>query len=65
MPRVSGQVVRQCTGASRVQGRSQLEIGDRASAEAHREHVAHVHDPGGVETQRLVERRRALPSGER
>ena len=47
-----------------VQERSQLEIGDRARAEAHQEHVAHVRDAGDVETQRLVERRR-LPSGER
>eukprot|EP00964_Phaeocystis_antarctica_P039603 scaffold22650_cov55-Phaeocystis_antarctica.AAC.4 len=29
---------------------------------AHLEHVAHVHDAGRVEAQRLVERRRGLPS---
>ena len=29
---------------------------------AHPEHVAHVRDAGGVEAERLVERRRALPS---
>ena len=32
---------------------------------AHREHVAHVRDAGGVEAQRLVERRRFLPRIER
>ena len=51
MPRVYWEVVGQCAGASSVQGTSQLEIGDRARAEAHREHVAHVRDAGGVETQ--------------
>eukprot|EP00964_Phaeocystis_antarctica_P031103 scaffold17599_cov43-Phaeocystis_antarctica.AAC.2 len=29
---------------------------------AHEEHVAHVRDAGRVEAERLVERRRALPS---
>eukprot|EP00964_Phaeocystis_antarctica_P058136 scaffold34462_cov56-Phaeocystis_antarctica.AAC.5 len=32
---------------------------------AHLEHVAHVHDAGGVEAQRLAERRRVLPRVER
>eukprot|EP00964_Phaeocystis_antarctica_P090309 scaffold57751_cov63-Phaeocystis_antarctica.AAC.4 len=32
---------------------------------AHVEHVAHVRDAGGVEAQRLVERRRVLPRVER
>ena len=32
---------------------------------AHREHVGHVRDSGGVEAQRLVERRRVLPRVER
>ena len=50
-------------GASNVQERSQLESGGRARVEAHSEHVAHVGDAGSVETQRLVERRRLLPSG--
>ena len=63
MPRVYWEVVGQCTGAGSVQGRSQLESGGRARAEAHIEHGAHVRDAGGVETQRLVERRRPLPSG--
>ena len=35
-----------------------LEAGRRA----HGEHAIHVRDAGGVEAQRLVERRRALPS---
>ena len=50
-------------GASNVQERSQLESGGRARVEAHSEHVAHVGDAGSVETQRLVELRRPLPSG--
>ena len=50
-------------GASSVQGRIQLEMGGRARAEADKEHVAHVRDARGVETQRLVERRRPLTSG--
>ena len=36
--------------------------GPRARAEAHVEHVAHGRDAGGVQAQRLVEGRRALPS---
>ena len=65
MPRVCGKIMGRCAGASSVQETSQLEIGDRARAEAHIEHGAHVRDAGGVETQRLVERRRTLPSAER
>ena len=38
-------------------------MGPRARAKAHIKHGGHVRDAGGVETQRLVERRRALPSG--
>eukprot|EP00964_Phaeocystis_antarctica_P074482 scaffold45801_cov57-Phaeocystis_antarctica.AAC.2 len=36
-----------------------------AQGGAHAEHVAHVRDAGGVEAQRLVERRRVLPRVER
>ena len=37
----------------------------KALGGAHPEHVAHVRDAGGVEAQRLVKRRRALPRVER
>eukprot|EP00964_Phaeocystis_antarctica_P063590 scaffold38171_cov50-Phaeocystis_antarctica.AAC.10 len=37
-------------------------VGTRACAEPHRKHVVYVCDAGRVEAQRLVERRRALPS---
>ena len=47
--------------ASSVQGRDRLQIRSRARGEAHVEHEAHVCDAGGVEAQRLVERRRVLP----
>ena len=36
-------------------------IGGRAGGGAHVEHLEHARDAGGVEAQRLVERRRALP----
>ena len=52
-------------GARSVQGRARLQIGGRARGGAHREHVAHVCDAGGIEAQRLVERRRVLPRVER
>eukprot|EP00964_Phaeocystis_antarctica_P004951 scaffold2698_cov48-Phaeocystis_antarctica.AAC.3 len=52
-------------GATSVQGRGRLQIGGRARGGAHVEHVAHVRDAGGVEAQRLVQRRRALPRVER
>ena len=39
------------------------ECGQKAKAEAHIEHVAHVCDAGSVQAQLLVERVRALPSG--
>ena len=42
-----------------------FQIGGRAWGRAHVEHVAHVRDAGGVEAQRLVERRRVLPRAER
>eukprot|EP00964_Phaeocystis_antarctica_P045215 scaffold26017_cov39-Phaeocystis_antarctica.AAC.2 len=51
--------------ARSVRGRARLQIGGRARGGAHREHDAHVRDAGGVEAQRLVERRRALPRVER
>ena len=49
-------------GASNKQARARLQVGGRARGRAHREHVAHVRDAGGVEAQQLVERRRGLPS---
>ena len=39
--------------------------GSQGMGRAHVEHVAHVCDAGRVESQRLVERRRVLPSRER
>jgi len=36
--------------------------GPKGTRRAHEEHAAHVCDAGGVEAQRLVEGRRALPS---
>eukprot|EP00964_Phaeocystis_antarctica_P098977 scaffold64895_cov59-Phaeocystis_antarctica.AAC.1 len=48
-------------GARGVQGRARLQFGSRARGGAHVEHGFHVCDAGGVEAQRLVERRRALP----
>eukprot|EP00964_Phaeocystis_antarctica_P064937 scaffold39110_cov45-Phaeocystis_antarctica.AAC.1 len=52
-------------GERGVQGRARLQIGSRARGGAHVEHVAHGRDAGGVEAQRLVERRRVLPRVER
>ena len=52
-------------GARSVQQRARLQIGSRARGGAHGEHVSHVCDAGGVEAQRLVERRRGLPRDER
>jgi len=40
------------------------ECGQKAQAEAHSEHVAHVSDAGGIKAQRLVESSRILPSPE-
>ena len=40
-------------------------LGARRPRGAYPKHVAHVCDAGRVETQRLIERRRALPSRER
>eukprot|EP00964_Phaeocystis_antarctica_P061636 scaffold36844_cov58-Phaeocystis_antarctica.AAC.2 len=48
-----------CT--QRVQGRARLQIRGRARGGAHVEHLPHDCDAGGVEAQRLVERRRDLP----
>ena len=39
--------------------------GQKAQADAHIKHVAHVRDAGGVKAQRLVESFRALPSPKR
>ena len=44
---------------------STAQIGSRARGGAHPEHEAHIYDAGGVEAQRLVERRRLLPRAER
>ena len=52
-------------GASGAQGRGRLQIGSRARGGAHPERLLHGCDVGGVEAQRLVERRRALPRVER
>ena len=52
-------------GASSVQGRARLQIGGRARGGALPEHAVHVCEAGGVEAQRLVERRRPLPSVKR
>eukprot|EP00964_Phaeocystis_antarctica_P094002 scaffold60773_cov44-Phaeocystis_antarctica.AAC.5 len=41
------------------------EVGGRARGGAHAEHCGHVRDAGGVEAQRLIERRRGLPRVER
>ena len=47
-------------GASSVRGRARLQIWARGLGGAHVEHVVHASDAGGVEAQRLVERRRFL-----
>ena len=52
-------------GTSSVQGWGRLQIGGRARRGTHVEHCLHVCDAGGVEAQRLVERRRALPRAKR
>ena len=52
-------------GARSVQARARLQIRGKARGGAHPEHVVHVRDAGGVEAQRLVERRRLLPRVER
>ena len=51
--------------ARSVQGRARLQVGSRPRGGAHVEHVPRGCDAGGVEAQRLVERRRALPRVER
>ena len=38
---------------------------EQGTGGAHPEHEAHINDAGGVEAQRLVERRRLLPRAER
>ena len=58
---VGGQQTVDDRGARSVQGRARLQIGNRAREVGHPEHVAHGRDAGGVEAQRLVERRRVLP----
>ena len=50
-------------GANGVHGgRSDSRLGGQGTRGAHVEHVVHVRDAGRVEAQRLIERRRALPS---
>eukprot|EP00964_Phaeocystis_antarctica_P005379 scaffold2944_cov60-Phaeocystis_antarctica.AAC.2 len=54
------------TGRPEVAGdRGARSIESRARGGAHPEHAVHGCDAGGVEAQRLVERRRALPRVER
>ena len=48
-------------GARSVHARARLQIRGKARGGAHLEHPLHVRDAGGVEAQRLVERRRVLP----
>eukprot|EP00964_Phaeocystis_antarctica_P065502 scaffold39537_cov51-Phaeocystis_antarctica.AAC.1 len=48
-------------GSRSVQARARLQIWSRARGGAHVEHAVHGCDAGGVEAQRLVERRRVLP----
>ena len=51
-------------GASSAQGGPSCGCCWQGTRGAHLKHVLHVCDAGGVEAQRLVERRRALPSRE-
>ena len=46
-----------CTGRARLKA-----VGGQGTRGAHVEHLVHVRDLGRVEAERLVERRRALPS---
>ena len=46
-------------------GRARLKAGGFGTRGAYRKHVAHICDAGGVEAQRLVERRRVLPRVEK
>ena len=46
-----------CTGRARLKA-----VGGQGTRGAHLEHAAHVRDLGRVEAERLVERRRVLPS---
>ena len=49
--------------AAHARGKARLKaVGGQGTRGAHLEHVAHVRDLGGVKAQRLVERRRVLPS---
>ena len=52
-------------GARSVWWRDRLQIRGGARGGAHGEHMDNVRDAGGVEAQRLVERRRGLPRVER
>ena len=49
-------------GTQRAGEGSNVELGQGTRGGAHGEHDDHVRDAGGVEAQRLVERRRGLPS---
>ena len=46
-------------------GKARLKAVGQGTRGAHLEHALHVRDAGGVEAQRLVERRRVLPRVER
>ena len=43
-------------------GRARWKAGGQGTRETHVEHIAHISDAGCLEAQRLVERRRLLPS---
>ena len=65
---VYGSARREAAGdnrASSVQRRARVQIGGRPRGGAHLKHGMHFRDAGGVEGQRLVERRRFLPRVER
>eukprot|EP00964_Phaeocystis_antarctica_P151724 scaffold119389_cov48-Phaeocystis_antarctica.AAC.2 len=62
----SGGTRRWTTAAHAVcRGGRDCRLGRRAGGGAHVEHVVHGCDAGGVEAQRLIERRRVLPTVER
>eukprot|EP00964_Phaeocystis_antarctica_P107203 scaffold71964_cov85-Phaeocystis_antarctica.AAC.1 len=49
-------------GKQRVQREPNWTVGRQGMRGAHVEHLVHVRDAGGIEAQRLVERKRTLPS---
>ena len=61
--RVTPRLTEDDTKEQRREGRWGQGVGGRARARgAHVKHIVHVRDAGRVEAQRLVERRRGLPS---